>query len=91
MAFEVAWGEEQISEHLMNLAGLNGVVKLCGVRMKRLVTNLSVVPPTFPVVHKAHVEVPSHAERKRRLKRACTICGYAQLHDGYAGSAGIPL
>jgi hypothetical protein len=30
--------------------------------MKRLVANLSVVPPIFAVIHKAHVEVPAHTE-----------------------------
>jgi hypothetical protein len=62
MAFEVFRGEEQISEHRMDLAGLGGVIKLCGVLMKRLVADLSVVPPTFAVVQKAYVEVPAHTE-----------------------------
>lgn len=48
MAFEIVWGEEQLSEHLMNLARLDGVIDLCGVLMKRLVADLSVVPPISP-------------------------------------------
>lgn len=64
MTFEIIRGDEQLSEHLMNLAGLDRVIELCGVLMKILVADLSVVPPVFAVVHKAHVEVPAHTERK---------------------------
>ena len=65
MTFEVIRGEEQLSEHLMNLARLDGMIELCGVLVKRLVADLSVVPPIFAVVHEAHVEVPPHTECRR--------------------------